>query len=536
MAMQKIGPTDLKRLLQDDGELALLDVREQGVFGQGHLLLASSAPLSHLELRIGDLIPWRETRIVVTDGGDGETLAATAALRLARWGYDNVLLLEGGLAAWRDAGYEVFSGVNVPSKAFGEFVEHSYDTPRLTADALKARLDAGEPIVVLDSRPYDEFHRMSIPGGVDAPGAELVYRAHDMAPDPTIPIVVNCAGRTRSIIGAQSLINAGLPNPIAALENGTMGWHLAGYELARGATSAAPLPSAPGLETAREAAGRVAERFGVKFVSPDTLASWRAGPPDGSLFILDVRSPGEFALNHLAGSRNAPGGQLVQATDEYIGVRNARVVLVDDTQVRAIMTASWLIQLGWHDVHVLSEGLASGLAGGELTSEPHVPTTFGEVWPHTIDASALKAALDSESATIIDVDSSLVYRDGHIPGAYWSVRARLDTQLGAVPPAPAIVLTSGDGRLAALAAGDVAQLRPNNDVIALAGGTQSWISAGLPLESGLTHPLGPTDDVQYKPYDRAGGVEAAMQEYLQWELALVEQIARDGTLTFQRYD
>lgn len=169
-----LSPSQLKQMLGDGEELALLDVREQGVFGQGHLLLALSMPLSHLETRIGNLVPRRQTRIVLVDGGDGETLAETAAGRLTRWGYGDVALLAGGLAGWRDDGNEVFSGVNVPSKAFGEYVEHAYDTPRLTAGELKARLDAGEPIVVLDSRPFDEFHRMSIPGGVDAPGAELV--------------------------------------------------------------------------------------------------------------------------------------------------------------------------------------------------------------------------------------------------------------------------------------------------------------------------------------------------------------------------
>jgi rhodanese-related sulfurtransferase len=519
-------------MLNDGEELALIDVREQGVFGQGHLLLASCIPLSHLEMRIADLVPWMQTRVVLVDGGDDEALAETAGERLTRWGYGNVALLDGGLAAWRDEGYEIFSGVNVPSKAFGEYVEHTYDTPRLTAGELKSRRDAGEPIVVLDSRPYDEFHRMSIPGGIDAPGAELVYRAYDMAPDPSTPIVVNCAGRTRSIIGAQSLINAGLPNPIAALENGTMGWHLAGFDVARGATSVAALPSTAGLEHARTAATRVAERFGVRRVPAETLAQWRQDGDRFSLFLLDVRSPGEFALGHLPGSRNAPGGQLVQGTDEFIGVRNARIVLIDDTEVRAIMTASWLIQMGWHDVHVL----AGGLSNLELTSEPHTPAMYGEPWPHLIAPTDLTALLDKESATVVDLDTSLIYRDGHIQGAHWAVRSRLQTQIDNLPASQTIAVTSGDGQLAALAAGEIAALRPDSAVLVLIGGTENWKSQGLPLETGLTHPLGPNDDVQYKPYDREGGVEAAMQDYLQWEVALVEQIARDGTLTFRRFD
>lgn len=532
---ESVSPSRLKEMLGDGGELALLDVREQGVFGQGHLLLATCVPLSHLEARIGDLVPRRRTRIVLADGGpvDGgeDTLAETAAARLTRWGYGDVALLAGGLAGWRDDGHEVFSGINVPSKAFGEFVEHAYGTPRLTAGELKARLDAGEPLVVLDSRPFDEFQRMSIPGGVDAPGAELVYRAHDMAPDPATPIVVNCAGRTRSIIGAQALINAGFPNPIAALENGTMGWHLAGFEVARGQTAAAALPSATGLEHARAAAERVAKRFGVRRVLAETLAEWRRDTDSRSLFVLDVRSPGEYAIGHLAGSRSAPGGQLVQATDEYIGVRNARVVLVDDTQVRAVMTASWLIQMGWRDVHVLADGL-----GGDLTAEPHSPHVYGDAWPNPIEPAALQETLTNGKAVVIDLDTSLVYRDGHIPGAHWSVRSRLGAQISGLPRSPVIAVTSGDGQLASLAAGEVAALCPGSEVYALTGGTRNWQSLGLPLETGLGHALGPTGDVQYKPYDRAGGVEAAMQDYLRWEVALVEQIARDGSLVFDRFD
>ncbi len=529
---ETVSPSELKAMLGDGGELALIDVREQGVFGQGHLLLATCVPLSHLETRISDLVPRHQTRIVLADGGDGDTLAQKAAEHLSRWGFDNITQLAGGLAGWREDGQEVFSGVNVPSKAFGEFVEHAYDTPRLTARELMARLDAGDPIVVLDSRPFDEFHRMSIPGGIDTPGAELVYRAHDMAPDPETPIIVNCAGRTRSIIGAQSLINAGFSNPIAALENGTMGWHLAGLEMARGETAAATLPSAAELKQARATAERVAARFGVRRIPNETLAEWQQDTANNSLFVLDVRLPGEYATGHLPGSRNAPGGQLVQGTDEYIGVRNARVVLVDDTEVRAVMTASWLIQMGWRDVHVL----AGGLGGTELTADPHMPRIYSNPWPNTIDPTDLYESLTNGKATVIDLDTSLVYRDDHILGAYWSMRSRLSAQIGGLPQSPVIAVTSGYGQLASLAAGEVAALRPGVEVYTLTGGTQNWKSQGLPLEAGLTHPLGPNDDVQYKPYDREGGAKAAMQDYLQWEVALVEQIERDGSLVFDRFD
>ena len=227
-----ISPEALHALLLGEGELALLDLREQGAFGESHILYAACLPLSLLELRVGRLAPRRSVPVVLCDGGEG--LAGRGAARLAALGYTDVRVLAGGMPAWEAAGYTAFSGINVPSKAFGEYIEHEFDTPSVSAEELKAMMDAGERLVVLDSRPMDEFRVMSIPGGVCCPGAELVHRVGDAAPDPDTLVVVNCAGRTRSIIGAQSLINASVPNRVTALRNGTMGWHLAGYELARG--------------------------------------------------------------------------------------------------------------------------------------------------------------------------------------------------------------------------------------------------------------------------------------------------------------
>src|SRR5207237_2594960 len=205
----------------------------------------------------------------------------------------------------------------------------------------------GRKLVILDSRPFEEYQRMSIPGGSDVPGAELAWRVRDIAPEPDTLVVVNCAGRTRSIIGCQSLRNAGIPKPVVALKDGTMGWELAGFACERGAQRAARSPSEDSKSSARAAADQVARRFGVKFAEAETVRAWQHDA-SRTLYILDVRTREEFDEAHIAGSRHAPGGQLVQASDEYVGVRNARVVLLDPERVRAVMTASWLNQMGWN--------------------------------------------------------------------------------------------------------------------------------------------------------------------------------------------
>ena len=346
-----ISPADLHAALQDGDELALIDIREQGVFFDSHLFWAVCIPLSRLELQILDLVPRPSVRIVLCDDGPSG-IAGEAMEVLDALGYSDVRILEGGTAAWAEAGYELYSGVNVPSKAFGEFVEHAYDTPRLPAQTLDETIRSGRDMVILDSRPVEEYRRMNIPGGIDVPGAELVYRVHEIAPDPETLVVVNCAGRTRSIIGAQSLINAGIPNEVAALKDGTMGWELAGFSCEHGSARFGPEPSPDAVAVAQDRAAAVARRFDVPFADKAAVEQWQAETGARTLYLLDVRTPEEFEAGHVAGARHAPGGQLVQATDEYVATRHARIVLFDDEQVRAVMTASWLIQLGWRDVHV----------------------------------------------------------------------------------------------------------------------------------------------------------------------------------------
>ena len=523
-----VDARQVKAMLRDGDELALLDVREEGVFARSHLLFATPLPLSRLELGLAALVPRRSTRIVLIDDADG--LANRAAALMTRLGYGNLSVLKGGVTAWRDAGYELFSGVHVPSKAFGEVVEHEANTPNLSAQELKAKLDAGEKLVILDSRPMDEYRAMSIPGGIDCPGAELVRFAHDVAPSPDTLIVVNCAGRTRSIIGAQSLINAGVPHKVVALRNGTMGWHLAGLELEHGASRRPSSPTAQGLARARAAAEQVAARAGVRRIDAAELGRLRAEAEKRSLYVFDVRSPEEYVAGHLAGSRSAPGGQLVQATDAYVGTLNARLVLIDDDGIRSLMTASWLLQLGWPEVYAMPNALAG--AALQTGAERRQVLSAHDNQPSTISAKDLKSLHDKGAALVIDLGTSLQYRDGHIPGARWAIRSRLAAVLPTLPAHDHIVMTSSDGRLAELGALDLATLT-KADVRALEGGTTAWRAAGFPLTAGTEHMTCPPEDVWYRPYDRARDREAAMREYLSWEVDLVRQVERDGDARFK---
>lgn len=523
----------VKEMLKSGEVFAFFDVREEGQFStQGHPLFATPLPLSRLEPRALALLPDPNTRIVLMDDGEEGQLgrANRAAARLSQLGYTNLAVMAGGLKAWRDAGFEVFTGVNVPSKAFGEVVEHGNDTPRIDAADVQKMIDDKADMVILDSRPLPEFTNMSIPGGIDCPGAELVYRVKDFVTRPETLVVVNCAGRTRSIIGAQSLINAGLPNKVMALKNGTMGWHLAGLTVARGETKSFGPQGPEAAKFAQAAAANIAGKMGIRKIDKAGLAALEA--KGGPLYRLDVRDPAEYAQGHLKGFRHAAGGQLVQATDQYVGARNATIVLHDNDGVRATMTAHWLLQMGWNETYVLNHKPAAS----ELTTEaePRYPAGFAVPKVATVTAAELQKAL--AATLVVDLDTSLKYRDGHVPGAWFAVRANLARTLPEMLAKQAgvtrIVVAAPDAEIGAMAAAEIAALAGDLPVSVLTGGMKSWREAGFEVGTGHLRMADPPTDVWYRPYDFKEDVEAAMRQYLDWEVDLVPQVDRDGDARF----
>lgn len=525
-AVRTIDAAGLKAALHDGSEIALLDAREEVPFDARHLLMAACVPLSRLELLVDACVPRRSARVIWCD--DGEGLARRAALRMASLGYTDVSELAGGIAAWEAAGFRIYSGVHVPSKAFAEVVEHKAGTPWITAEELKALIDSKADIALFDSRSYEEFHGNSIPTAISVPGAELVYRFADLVRSPETTVIVNCGGRTRSIIGAQSLINAGVPNKVVSLKNGTQAWHLAGFPILKGSTARPPAVSPAGHAAARAAADRVAKRFGIARIDATTVTRWQADLAGRTLYVFDVRTPEEYAAGHLPGTKNVPGGQLVQETDRHAATWGARVVLVDDDGVRAVMTAHWMKQMGWDVAAVTVDKGADGRQTGPWA--PCVLGLDGMAIP-AIDAATLRERAQAGGVSIIDVDWSRDYRDGHIPGAWFGIRSRLDAIVPKLPPADSVVLTSADGMLAKLAAADLRNTSPV-PVFALDGGTAGWRAAGYPLERGAARMASAPDDIRARAREQTENVEEAMRAYLSWEIALADQMATDDDQRF----
>jgi len=525
---------DVRAELLARHEIALLDVREEACHAEGHPLFAANLPLSRIELEVYARVPRRATPIIVFDNGEG--LANRAAARLTELGYHDVKLLEDGLQGWRNAGYEVFRDVNAPSKAFGELVESERQTPSLSAAEVKRLIDKHADIVIVDVRRFDEFQEMSIPTAISVPGAELVLRTSALVERAETQVIVNCAGRTRSIIGTQSLINAGFPHSTAALRNGTIGWKLAGQTLDHGQSRKFSEVDDKTRAAAAVVARRVADRAGVKRIRIETVNEWIARG-ERTVYRFDVRTPEEYGAGHLQGFRNAPGGQLVQEIDMFASVRGALIVLADDRGVRADMTASWLSQMAW-DVFVVDLPLNGAHPGREEFTErgewqaplPALPQLPEDV---LISVSRLKEWLagDRESnLVVLDLAPSAQYARRHIRGSWFAVRSLFAEAFQTTSDAKRYVLTSPDGIAARFAWAEAKNLA-GLPVHVLDGGTETWAAREELTNADIKYASRPID--RYKrPYEGTDATVSAMQAYLDWEAGLVEQLRRDGTHGF----
>lgn len=523
IAPKRIAPVQLKTMLHDGTEFALLDVREAGQFGESHMLFATPCPYSRLELEIATLVPRRAAAIVLTDDGV-LGVAERAAQRLHAMGYTDLAVADGGNRAWAAAGHALFKGVNVPSKTFGELVEHAYNTPRITARDLARMKEEGEDFALFDGRPLNEHQKVTIPGSTCVPNAELPLRVPAMVKNPKTKIIVNCAGRTRSILGAQTLINFGIPNPVYALENGTQGWYLADLELEYGADRRYPERIDESLlPSQQEAARKLVERFGIRVVRKTAVEDWLKDT-QRTTYLCDVRTPEEYAQGTIWGAVHAPGGQLIQATDQWVGVRNARIVLIDGGEmVRAPVVASWLKQLGC-DAYVLEGGVKSALRGTPA-AKPALPAL-----PMHSPAD-LRRALEAGSCTVFDLGGSMNFRKAHIPGSQWSIRPRIAA--AARNAQGTIVLIADDADLARLAATDIIEAGMK-DVEILEGGLAAWTGAGYPTEAS---PDAPPDadciDYLFFVHDRHAGNREAMKQYLAWETGLMAQLDAQDKASFK---
>jgi rhodanese-related sulfurtransferase len=518
--VRSITSTALRDRLGSPAGFALLDVRDTAEYNLAHIPGSCSLPRRQIEFRVAQLVPWHGTSIVVCD--DDGRRAELAAGTLAAIGYTDVAVLTGGLNRWVTDGGGTEWGVNVPSKDFGEKVLLLQHVPEVDPDTLHEWQHEGRKIVLVDSRTPEEHHRSCIPGSRSMPGAELGLRIWEVARDDAT-VVVHCAGRTRSIIGAATLQRLGVPN-VYALKNGTMGWLLAGLELETGSDRLdLPAPSPESISPAASKARELALHDGVRYVGLEEAQSILARAASENVYALDVRTLDEYAAGHIPGFRWTPGGQLVQATDSYIAVRDGTVLLAcDASSVRASMTGGWLRQLGHSEVFVLDRGVDAWRESGRMLADGYVespPLLYSEARRRVATVPAAEAA--SSGRTVVFVGTSEEFAAGHLPGSTWVPRGWLELQIAEVAPTrdTRLLVTCKTGVESLLAAATLVDLG-YPEVVALEGGTDAAGRNGVSLESGLTGITRTPNDVL--PASRSF---AEMLNYLRWEEELGHKYA-----------
>ncbi|MGU3500546.1 rhodanese-like domain-containing protein [Mycobacterium sp. C31M] len=504
---RRITGTELTVALTGEGQLAVLDLRSPADRAAGHIAVSAGISLHDLEQRIADLVPHAATPIVL---GGAPEVDEQGADRLARLGYTDVSILDGGVQGWVAAGGRLYTGSNVRSKTLGEWIEHTYQTPTVESATLASWLAEGQDVVILDSRTPAEYIHHHIPGGLNTGGgAEVTYRAQQAIADPATKVVVNCQGRTRGIVGAQSLINTGLPNPVFSLHNGTPAWEWAGQpvEFGPGADLAAPAEVEPQL---RNWAATTLAEAGVTVIDEAQAQAFLA--EDRSGYLLDVRARDEYDAGHHPAAAHTPGGQLVQATDDFIAVRRSRVILVDTPDfVRAANTVQWLRYLHDGPISVLAHG-----TGPEVTRPHQVRLVVPEYRRVSWD-QVLQWRRDGP-VRLVDVRSSGRYAAGHVAG---SVHARREHLAALAADSDRVVLI-GDAHFAA------EYLAADHDVWVLDGGIDS---VGEELVADGAEYAGPVVDRTGAP---AFGPErdAWYTAYFEWELALLTESKGDPFFDF----
>lgn len=521
--VREITPDTLDFLFEIGSTFALLDVREPGEYNTAHIPGASLLPRRLIEFRAAQLLPYHGVQVVVCD--DDGRRAALAAETLQRMGYSLVAVLQGGINRWASEGRPTEWGMNVPSKDFGEKTEVEHHVPTIDAAELDQRRRAGEDLVILDTRTPEEFQRACIPGGRSVPGGELALRVADILKErPKATVVVNCAGRTRSIIGARALQRMGVPN-VTSLRNGTSGWTLAGLDLEHGSTRIElPAPSAEGLRAAERFAERAAAEDGVELLDVEALRSLMDRAESETVYPIDVRTRAEFEAGHIPGFVWFPGGQAVQRSDDVAAVRNGSIVFCCDGIARSAITASWYRQMGYPHVFAVRGGTrAWGNARLRLETGIEGVEPFGLEQARAAVTAVSAAAMDTRrrqgsDLLILFVGPSDEFAAGHVPGSCWLSRSWLEVEIAerARDRSRPIAVTDGDGSSAVLAAATLAAM-DYESVSALEGGVGSWKAAGLPLEHGLSGVMRPPADVVPAGTDRT---YADMIHYLTWEEAL----------------
>ena len=508
----KITPGTVKSWISDKEEVAFIDVREIGQHTNGHPFFSISIPYSLFEFNIKTLVPNKKTRVILIDNNNG---ISNLVYNLAhQMGYSNISIIEGGVEEWVSAGYKLFDGINVPSKSFGELVEKYFHTPSITAKELAQKQKDNENYIVIDGRPFEEYNKMSIPKSICCPNAELMYRVSSHIKDINTEIIINCAGRTRSIIGAQTLIDFGIQNKVKALENGTQGWFLSELSLEHNKKKYLEvLPNDIEIQQLKNKVLKLTNDLNIGLIDLEKAQELIIDKTK-STFIFDVTT--SKTINSIPNTiMNVPGGQLIQATDKYIGVWKATVILVDDGDlIRAGTTSFWLKKMGY-EVYILKEGL---LKAQTLKFTKEIDYKLID-----LDFINLEDLVKIKNKILYDIRSSKDFCKMRIKNSIWLNRTHL--YKNKIKTDDPIIMITDNLEKASLVIKDLKQ-KNKGAIIKVYKWNQNEITSYPSIIDVTIVSLSEQNNIDFNfhTYMRHDGNKEHAKQYLEWEINLVSKM------------
>ncbi len=515
---KKITAKKTKKLLSSDKEISLIDIREIGLHSNGHPFFSISIPYSVFEIELKKLVPNKNVIVIIIDQND--KLSEIACKQAEKLGYKNLFVLENGIKGWIDQGYKLFEGINVPSKAFGEMVELKNKTPCIKPASLAQKIKNKENILILDGRPFDEFKKMNIPKGICCPNMEMPVRI-DKKIDKKTEIIVNCAGRTRSIIGTQNLINFGIHNNVKTLKNGTQGWFLSDLKLEKNQNRKLPLPKLKPNKTFTKKAVQLIKKFKLQKIN-FKQASNILKDKSRTTYLFDITTREKKYSNFNKRIRNTPGGQLIQATDKYIGVMNSQIILLDDGDlIRSTMTASWLKKMGFH----------AFIYDGDQTKLNNLLPKINSK-NHVLKSNKIKFLFDQiyKEFRILDIRNSHSFKKSHIKKSTWLSRPNL--RFIDLKTQKKILFVYDNLTKAKLIENDMKE-KYNLDIYFYKFAEKDFHKFPKVLTTNSNYPK-KTDciDFVYHTHKRHSGNKNHAKKYLNWETNLIDKMDKEEIKKF----
>ena len=313
----------------------LIDCRERRDYVDGHWFGSTNIPLSILPTRLPFLCPYKDFPIHFLHWGDA---ASSVALRyLEKLEYQNITPHSVTQPIGPVVGY--VQGEYAWSKAFGEVVARQSDILEVTPQEYVTDYQHAQ---LVDVRPTGEYNRFTLPNSINLPNSLLLANMERLGNHADL-VLLHCAGRTRSIIGAHTIKAAGYSGDFGIFRGGTQAWELDGFAREHGANRT----MAENIESTEFVANFLNRcHIPSAHIQPTGIAAFVETNSDHLIF--DVSDDAANGILVAANIIKISGTNLVQQTDRSIARYHLPILLFDcRSGSRAAFAAYWLSRMGF---------------------------------------------------------------------------------------------------------------------------------------------------------------------------------------------